>query len=87
MAYASARPVAWTLESWPIADIARAIRHSLDDDKIQGLVDSLREGNELPPIFVLVDNGRATILDGHHRVAAWIIAKFPSVPVIVGRPR
>lgn len=83
----SSRPIAWALETWPVAELARAVRHNLDDGKIRALVESLRDGNELPPIFVLVDGDRVTILDGHHRAAAWIVSKIRTVPVIVGRPR
>lgn len=81
------RPVAFSLERWPIAALAQAVRHELDDVKIAGLVTSLRAGKHLPPIFVLVDGGVATILDGHHRVAAWITAGYPDAPVIAGRPQ
>ena len=81
------RPVNWSYETWPIAMLAVAVRHEIDDGKIAELVASLRRGKVLPPIFVLVDNGVVTILDGHHRVAAWVVAEVSFIPVLVGRPR
>lgn len=85
--YSSARPVTWTYETWPVGELVRAVRHNLSDGKIDALVDSLREGNELPAAFVLVDGTRVTIIDGHHRIAAWAKSGVSSAPVIVGRPR
>lgn len=86
MAFASSRPLSWTLETWPINVLLQAIRHDVDDDKVVKLVASLRAGKTLPAIFVLVEGPRVTILDGHHRVAAWAVAGFETAQVIVGRP-
>ena len=83
----TSRPVDWSLEQWPIQAVATAIRHEIDDEKIAALVASVRNGGELPPIFVLVDGGRTIILDGHHRGAAWVMLGYKTVPVLVGRPK
>lgn len=83
----TSRPVNWSLEQWPIRQVAMAIRHEIDDDKVAELVASVKAGGELPPIFVLVDNGKTTILDGHHRGAAWVVLGMLQVPVLVGRPK
>jgi ParB-like chromosome segregation protein Spo0J len=77
----------WSLETWPVSALAKFIRHRLDTAKVNSLVESLKEGNELPPIFVLSDGQKVTILDGHHRVAAWQASGTPSAPVIVARAR
>lgn len=87
MAMMTSRPVDWALEYWPIRAVAAAVRHEIDDGKIASLVGSVRAGGELPPIFVLLDSGVVKILDGHHRVAAWVALGFEYVPVLVGRPR
>ena len=83
----SSRPLNWSLETWPVAQLVTLIRHSLDSGKVDDLVDSLRTGHELPPIIVLVDGQKATILDGHHRVAAWQKAGLQEAPVFVARPK
>jgi ParB-like chromosome segregation protein Spo0J len=83
----SSRPVAWAYESWPTSELAKTIKHPIDDQKINSLVESLQQDLDLPPIFVLIADGNVRILDGHHRVLAWLKAGIDSVPVLVGRVR
>lgn len=81
----SSRPVVWSKENWPVSELAKLIRHELDQHKAIDLAESLKRGNQLPAVFVLSEGGRLTILDGHHRVMAWHMAGVPTAPVIVGR--
>lgn len=83
----SSRPLVDSLETWPVTKLVTFIRHGLDDGKINGLVASIKAGQELPAILLLVDGARVTILDGHHRTAAWYNAGVPSAPAIVFRTR
>jgi ParB-like chromosome segregation protein Spo0J len=81
------RYVQWSLETWPVKELATLIRHDLDQDKINDLVVSAKQGNKLPPIFVLLDGPTRTILDGHHRVAAWVALGQPTAQVLIARPQ
>jgi ParB-like chromosome segregation protein Spo0J len=77
----------WALETWPAEMLAGTIHHHLDQSKISGLMSSIAEGFPLPPVFVLMADGVVKILDGHHRVAAWLRSGMTGIPVIVGRVR
>lgn len=85
----TSRPCAIALESWPVHALVAAVRHNIDNAKIGELVTSLQTGHELPAVFVLVDGGKVSILDGHHRACAWAVAYGGDfmAPVIVFRPR
>lgn len=50
--------------------------------KIQKYAQALKNGLKPPPILVSGDEDGANVLDGHHRVAAYIKAGIASVPVV-----
>jgi ParB family transcriptional regulator, chromosome partitioning protein len=44
----------------------------IDREHVDAMKSTLREGEELPPLDVRVDAGRVIVVDGHHRLTAYI---------------
>ncbi len=73
-----------------IEAVAFNVRGSdLDEYHLAGLVRSLKVIADLPPVLVLQCGQRLVLIDGHHRLAAYIEAGRPDVPIEVfaGTPR
>jgi pyrimidine deaminase RibD-like protein/GNAT superfamily N-acetyltransferase len=54
---------------------------------VMSMVDTIKKGGELPPIIVVPKNFNYTILDGHHRYAAYKLAGVENVPVKILDPK
>ena len=63
------------------------IRHSqskVNKDKVRSIINDIRSGKSIPPIFISEDN---YIIDGHHRWIAFKILKMPIKCIRIGLPQ
>lgn len=54
-----------------------------NDEKLQALIESIKEVGLLQPLTVVARNGRIELLNGHRRLQALKVLKWEKVPVIV----
>jgi len=63
------------------------IRHSqskVNKDKVKAIINDIRSGKSIPPIFISSDNA---IIDGHHRWIAFKILNEPIKCIRIGLPQ
>lgn len=58
----------------------------ISEQQVMELVGAPKRGQTLAPVTVLQIGGRAYLIDGHHRIAAYKLARFPRpIPVVYFR--
>jgi hypothetical protein len=82
----SSQPLVSSYDTIPTERLAALVRVGIDAAKAEQFVIALECGAMLPAVFVLYDGIRWSILDGHHRVAAWSRRGIAEVRAVVFRP-
>ena len=71
------RKVAKTIEVLRLGEADGGFQRTLSPGKLKGILRAVRGGVHVPGISVAVVGDRRIVIDGQHRLAAWMEAEFP----------
>ena len=75
----------WLEKKRPLKEVSaekiHAIQNWIDDDWVHQLHQVLKSGGTLGPILAVVQDNEYYVIDGHHRLCAYLQADYKTIPL------